>query len=158
LTVRALAGALLETIDALIIKEKKMKIVRKLSGAFTGGILGGLADSINILVISHIGITGMLGVSMKPEFSLPWLYQRMIWGGIWMLLLLLPFWKKRTVLRGCAFSLLPSAMMLFLVFPDMGKGILGLGFGAMTPVVVTGLNFIYGIIAAFWYELTVENN
>lgn len=48
-------------------------------------------------------------------------------------------------------------MILFMVLPGMGKGLLGLGFGAMTPVVVIGLNFVYGIIAAFWYKFTVEN-
>jgi hypothetical protein len=132
-------------------------IVRKISGAFTGGAVGGLVDSINILVLSHMEITSLLGVTMKPEFTPPWLYQRMVWSGIWMLLLLLPIWKNRTVLRGCVFSLLPSAMMLFMVFPDMGKGVLGLGFGAMTPVVVISLNFIYGIIAAFWYRFTLKN-
>jgi hypothetical protein len=135
-----------------------MVMVRKLSGAFTGGAIGGLADSINIWVLSHLGITGLLGVTLKPEFTPPWLYQRMVWSGIWMLLLLLPIWQKRIVLRGCVFSLLPSAMMLLMVFPDMGKGMLGLGFGVMTPVVVIGLNFVYGIIAAFWYKFTVENN
>lgn len=132
-------------------------IVRKVSGAFTGGALGGLVDSINIWVLSHIGITGLLGVTMKPEFTPQWLYERMVWGGIWMLLLLLPVWQKRTLFRGCVFSLLPSAMMLFIVLPGMGKGILGSGFGAMTPVIVIGLNFVYGIIAAYWYKLTVEH-
>jgi hypothetical protein len=130
-------------------------IIRKLSGAFTGGAIGGLVDSINIWVLSNIGITTVLGVTMKPEFTAPWIYQRMVWGGIWMLLLLLPIWKDRTVLRGCIFSLLPSAMMLFMVFPSMGKGLLGLGFGALTPVLVIALNFIYGIVAAFWYKTTV---
>ena len=73
-----------------------------------------------------------------------------------MLLLLLPLWKKQTILRGCLFSLLPSAMMLFMVLPGMGKGLLGLGFGTLTPLVVIGLNFIYGIVAAYWYKTTVE--
>jgi hypothetical protein len=131
-------------------------MIRKLSGAFTGGAIGGLVDSVSIWVLSNIGITSLLGVSMKPEFTAPWLYQRMVWGGIWMLLLLLPVWEKRTVLRGCIFSLLPSAMMLFMVFPNMGKGVLGLGFGTLTPVVVICLNFIYGIVAAFWYKTTVQ--
>lgn len=134
-----------------------MRIIRKLSGAFTGGAVGGLADSINILVLSRIGITGMLGVTMNPEFTPSWLYQRMVWSGIWMLLLLLPAWQHRTVLRGCLFSLLPSAVMLFMVFPGMGKGVLGLGFGVMTPVLVIGLNFVYGVIAACWYKFTIEN-
>ena len=131
-------------------------MIRKLSGAFTGGAIGGLVDSINITVLGKIGISDLLGVSMKPEFTAPWLYQRMVWGGIWMLLLLLPLWKKQTVLRGCLFSLLPSARTLFMVLPNMGKGLLGLGFGTMTPVVVIGLNFIYGIVAAYWYKATVS--
>jgi len=132
-------------------------MIRKVSGAFTGGAIGGLVDSINITVLGKLGISDLLGVSMKPEFTAPWLYQRMIWGGIWMLLLILPLWKKQTVLRGCLFSLLPSAMMLFMVLPGMGKGILGLGFGTLTPVVVIGLNFIYGIVAAYWYKFTVKS-
>jgi hypothetical protein len=129
-------------------------MIRKISGAFTGGAIGALVDSVNIVLLGKYGITALLGVSMKPEFTAPWLYPRMVWGGIWMLLLLLPLWEKRTVLRGCLFSLLPSAMMLFMVLPGMGIGMLGLGFGTLTPVVVIVLNFIYGIVAAYWYKAT----
>ena len=131
-------------------------MIRKISGAFTGGAIGGLVDSINITILGKLGVSDLLGVSMKPEFTAPWLYQRMIWGGIWMFLLLLPLWKKKPILRGCLFSLLPSAMMLFMVLPNMGKGLLGLGFGTLTPMVVIGLNFIYGIVAAYWYKSTME--
>ena len=131
-------------------------MIRKVSGAFTGGAIGGLVDSIAIWALGQLGITGLLGVTMRPDFTAPWLYRRMVWGGIWMLLLLLPLWQKRTVLRGCLFSLFPSAMMLFMVLPNMGKGLLGIGFGTLTPIVVIGLNFIYGIVAAFWFEATVN--
>lgn len=131
-----------------------MKIIRNLSCAFTGGALGALLDSFNIWFMGVVGISDLIGITMKPEFTAPWVYKRMIWGGIWMLLLLVPVWRKKTVLRGMVFSLVPSAMMLFVVLPSMGKGILGLGFGALIPVVVIGLNFIYGIFASFWYSKT----
>jgi len=127
-------------------------MIRKISGAFTGGALGAFVDSFNIWFMGKAGISDLIGLSMKPEFTAPWLYQRMVWGGIWMLLLLLPLLKKKVVLRGCLFSLLPSAMMLFMVLPEMGKGVLGLGFGTVTPLVVIGLNCIYGIVAALWYR------
>ena len=126
-------------------------MVRKVSAAFAGGAMGGLIDSFNIWAMGKIGVSDLIGLAMKPEFDAPWLYQRMVWGGIWMLLLLLPFWNDRTILRGALFSLPPSAMMLFLVLPSMGKGMLGLGFGAVTPLVVVGLNLIYGIAASIWY-------
>jgi hypothetical protein len=130
-----------------------MKIeIRKISAAFTGGAIGGFVDSFNIWAMGKAGISGMIGLAMKPEFTPPWLYQRMVWGGIWMLLLMLPLMGNRAVLRGMLFSLLPSAMMLFMVLPSMGKGMLGLGFGMITPLVVISLNLVYGIVAASWYR------
>ncbi|ALC16951.1 hypothetical protein DSOUD_2186 [Desulfuromonas soudanensis] len=128
-----------------------MVMLRKLSGAFTGGVLGGLLDSFNIWAMGVVGISDLIGIGMKPEFAAPWLYQRMIWGGLWMLLLVLPVLRQRIALRGMLFSLLPSAMMLFVVLPSMGKGMFGLGFGTLMPVVVVGLNFLYGIVASYWY-------
>ena len=133
-------------------------MIRKISGAFAGGALGAFVDSFNIWAMGKVGITDLLNVSMKPEFTSAWLYPRMVWGGIWALLLLLPFWKQRRILRGCTFSLVPSAMMLFLVLPSMGKGTFGLGFGILTPAVVIGLNFIYGIVASLWYERTIKES
>lgn len=130
--------------------------IRHISGAFTGGALGALLDSVNIWGMGVLGISDFIGITMKPEFSAPWVYQRMIWGGLWMLLLLLPILRKRIILRGMLFSLFPSGMMLFLVLPSMGKGLLGLGFGVLMPVVVVGLNFIYGIFASLWHSKTVS--
>lgn len=129
---------------------------RKISGAFTGGALGALLDSFNIWLMGIIGLSDWIGITMKPEFTAPWAYKRMIWGGIWMLLLLLPVWKRRVIARGMLFSLLPSAMMLFVVLPSMGKGLFGLGFGTLMPVVVVGLNFIYGVFASFWYSKAIS--
>ena len=74
-----------------------MKYVRNISGAFTGGALGGLLDSFNIWFMGKVGLSDLIGISMKPDFTAPWLYQRMIWGGLWMLLLLIPVWKDRTM-------------------------------------------------------------
>lgn len=125
---------------------------RKLSGAFTGGALGALLDSFNIWFMGVIGLSDLIGITMKPDFAAPWIYKRMVWGGLWMLLLLLPIMKGRIILRGMLFSLLPSAMMLFMVLPSMDKGMFGLGFGTLMPVVVVLLNFIYGIFASFWYS------
>lgn len=136
------------------LKRGAMKLIRESSGAFTGGVLGALLDSFNIWFMGVVGISDLIGITMKPEFTAPWAYKRMIWGGIWMLLLLIPIWRSKTILRGMLFSLAPSAMMLFVVLPSMGKGRLGLDFGTLMPVVVIVLNFIYGISASFWFKKT----
>lgn len=132
-------------------------MIRKISAAFTGGAIGGFVDSFNIWAMGKTGISDLIALAMKPDFSAPWLYQRMVWGGIWMLLLLFPLWRKRVMLRGAMFSIVPSAMMLFMVLPSMGKGMLGLGFGSITPLVVLGLNMIYGIVASTWYQAALVN-
>lgn len=130
--------------------------LRRLSGSFTGGLVGAFIDSFNIWFLGVIGITALLGVGMRPEFTPPWLYPRLVWGGIFGLLFATPILEDRPIGRGIVFSLLPSALMLFLVLPSMGKGLLGLGFGALTPLVVVGLNFIWGIVAAYWYRFSMR--
>ncbi len=130
-----------------------MKLIRNISGAFTGGVLGALLDSFNIWAMGKAGISDFIGITMKPEFTAPWAYKRMIWGGIWMLLLLIPFLRSKIILRGMLVSLIPSAMMLFMVLPSMGKGMYGLGFGTLMPLVVIALNFIYGAFASYWYSM-----
>jgi hypothetical protein len=127
-------------------------MLRKISGAFTAGVLGALVDSFNIWILGKLGITSMLGISFQPEFTAPWLYPRLVWGGIWGFLFLAPILINLTILRGILFSLVPSAMVLFVVFPGKGKGVFGLGFGALTPALVVFLNFIWGIVGAFWYR------
>jgi hypothetical protein len=45
---------------------KPATLIRQASGAFTGGALGGLVDSLNIWVLGKVGITDLLGVGKKP--------------------------------------------------------------------------------------------
>lgn len=127
-------------------------MLKKISAAFTGGAVGALVDSFNIWLLGQAGITAALGIGLRPGFTLPWLYPRLVWGGIWGFLFLLPVLKSNPIQRGVLFSLAPSAYVLLTVFPGMGKGFLGLGFGALTPVLVILLNFLWGIVAAFWYR------
>ncbi len=98
------------------------------------------------------GVTAVLGIDLAPEFTMPWLYPRLVWGGLWGLLFMLPVLKDRPLLRGVLFSSLPSAMVLLVVFPNMGKEVLGLGFGTFTPALILLLNFLWEIVGAFWYQ------
>jgi hypothetical protein len=127
-------------------------MLKRISGAFTGGALGALVDSFNIWMLGQAGITAMLGIGLRPGFTPSWLYPRLVWGGIWGLLLLLPVMKNRPVMRGVLLSIAPTAYVLLVVFPGMGKGQLGLGFGLLTPVLVLLLNFLWGIVASLWHQ------
>lgn len=127
-------------------------MLKRISAAFTGGVVGALVDSVNIWGLGTLGLTAKLGIGLQPAFTMPWLYPRLVWGGVWGLLFLLPLLRGREVLRGVLFSLAPSAYVLLVVFPAMGKGTLGLGFGTLTPALVVALNLLWGIVGALWYR------
>jgi hypothetical protein len=106
-----------------------------------------------------LGNTTLLGIGMKPEFTPPRLYPRLVWGDPFGLLFAAPFLEERPLMRGIVLSLLPSAMMRFVNVAQNGKGVNRLGFGALTPVLVVGLNFIWGtpqIAGAYWNKISVK--
>jgi hypothetical protein len=92
-----------------------------------------------------------LGVKLAPHLTANWLYPRLVWGGIWGVLFLLPIFRNRTVRQGLFFSLGPSIVQLFMVFPyHANKGMLGLDLGRLTPLFVLFFNAVWGITTAIW--------
>ena len=125
--------------------------VRKLSLYFSAGALGGLTNSAAIWLAGMTGFTAYLHVKIAPAWTLPWLYPRIVWGGIWGLIFLLPIAKSRVLTRGVLLSLGPTLVQLFWVFPFKAHvGYLGLELGYLTPLFVFLFNAIWGITAALW--------
>jgi hypothetical protein len=124
---------------------------KDLTMVFSAGCLGGLTNSLAVWIFGAIGITAVFGVGIAPSLTPAWLYPRIVWGGLWGLLFLLPVLKGSCYLRGLVYSLGPSIVMLFIVFPlKAGKGVMGLDLGAMTPVFVLIFNAVWGLTAAAW--------
>ncbi|MDF1535795.1 MAG: hypothetical protein P1S46_04740 [bacterium] len=132
--------------------------LRRVSLLFSAGVLGGLVNSIALWAMGRFGITAMMGVNLAPAFTPVWLYPRMIWGGIWAALFLIPVLKHSPFKRGVLYSLAPSAVQLFVLFPHMAyKGYLGLELGGLTPFLVVVLNAVWGIAAAYWLSMLGED-
>ena len=128
---------------------------RSVSLAFAAGAAGGLANAVALHAASASGLLARLGVSLAPAFTPAWLYPRIVWGGLWGLLFLLPLAPGRWVAQGLLLGLFPSAVQLFVVFPyHTGAGTLGLGHGTLTPLVVLGANAAWGLAAAAWLRAT----
>lgn len=124
---------------------------RNLSILFAAGCLGGLLNSLAVWAAGKYGITAMLDVSIAPHLTVRWLYPRIVWGGIWGALFLIPLFKGKTVERGLIMSIGPTIVQLFVIFPHVAhKGIMGLSLGTLTPLFVVIFNAIWGITAAFW--------
>jgi hypothetical protein len=123
--------------------------MKKLLLFFAAGCLGALANSIVVWQFGQLGITSALGVAIAPSLSPAWLYPRIVWGGIWGLLFILPMLQSRLLLKGAILSLFPTAIMLFVVFPyKASEGIAGIELGLFTPIFVIFYNWVWGIITA----------
>jgi hypothetical protein len=122
--------------------------MRKILVYFAAGCLGGLANSLAVWAFGAYGITNHFGVSIAPALKLAWLYPRIVWGGIWGFVFLLPFLNGKLITKGAIISIFPTLAQLFVVFPlQAHKGYLGLDLGMYTPVFVILFNLVWGIVA-----------
>lgn len=127
---------------------------RDLSLYFSAGCLGGLLNSLTVWLFGFIGITKLFNVSIAPTLTPSWLYPRIVWGGIWGLVFILPFYQRKLIYKGILLSLLPTLIQLFIVFPlKAKKGMLGVELGSLTPVFVLFFNFVWGISTALWLKI-----
>lgn len=125
------------------------KLTRGVLLVFSAGCAGGLANSIVVWLFGTWGIPESVGVSIAPALTAAWLYPRIVWGGIWGLLFLLPFLRHKTVSRGLLFSSGPTIVQLCIVFPiKASKGFMGMDLGTLTPLFVIFYNFVWGVKAA----------
>jgi hypothetical protein len=127
---------------------------RQLSLVFAAGAVGALANSVALWAAGTSGLTHALGVQIAPPLSAEWLVPRIVWGGLWGLLFLLPLASQRWVAQGLALSLFPTLVQLFVIFPNAGAGALGTRLGTLTPLVVVAANFVWGLAASAWLRIT----
>jgi hypothetical protein len=133
------------------------KLAKRLTVIFAAGCLGGLANSLAVWLFGAYGVTKTLGVRIAPDLSPVWLYPRLVWGGIWGLLFLLPVFRSSVLKRGLLLSLGPTIIQLFVVFPyKADQGMMGMGLGALTPLLVFVFNAIWGITVAIWLRFVGE--
>ncbi|MFZ5449713.1 MAG: hypothetical protein ACOZFS_13860 [Thermodesulfobacteriota bacterium] len=129
---------------------------RNLSLVFAAGAFGGLVKAVVAWIFGAAGINAMLGFQMAPALTPMWIYSHMVWGGIWSLLFFLPLrWSYYA--RGLLYSLGQTLVQLLVIFPKMGKGLLGLELGYMAPVLVTFFGVIWGLCTAFWLKSSRES-
>jgi hypothetical protein len=123
--------------------------MKKLLVYFGAGCLGALANSIAVWLFGYFHITSSFGVSIAPLLTPGWLYPRIVWGGIWGLLFILPMLQSKLLLKGTVLSLFPTAVQLLVVFPlKAHKGIAGIDLGLFTPLFVLFFNWVWGIVTA----------
>jgi hypothetical protein len=125
--------------------------VKEVSLTFGAGVLGGLANSLTVWLFGALGLSQLLGVALAPQLTPAWLYPRLVWGGLWGWLFLLRFPRLAYLSRGLVFSLGPSLVQIFLIFPlKAQKGVGGIELGYLTPLLVLFFNAVWGLMTALW--------
>ena len=127
--------------------------MKKLSLAYGAGTLGAVANFTFGLILSTTGLLNLLGVYLPPQQMPAALYQRLVWGGIWGILLYLPLWKGDLRIKGLLIGVLPSLVAGLLVFPSRGGGLFGHHFGAAFPALIFIFNWVWGIITIWCYRV-----
>ena len=121
---------------------------------FAAGCGGALANSLSVWLFGKYGINQALGVSVAPALTPAWLYPRIVWGGLWGLLFLLPMLNSRLFIKGTILSVFPTLVQLFIVFPyQANKGIAGIELGLLTPLLVVIFNWVWGVTTALIIKL-----
>ena len=69
-------------------------LLKTIGMVFAAGALGGLVNGLIVWGFGQLGITTALGVKIAPALTPAMLYARIVWGGMWGVLLLLPFYRK----------------------------------------------------------------
>ena len=116
---------------------------------FSAGALGALISSLVVWLFGRYGVSQSLGVALAPSLSGYWLYPRIVWGGLWGFLFLLPWLRGKTVSRGLLLSLVPSGVQLFIIYPyHEFHGFAGLEMGLLTPLLVLFFNAVWGLTAS----------
>jgi hypothetical protein len=135
-----------------------MKLIPKISLAFAAGCMGGLLNSMVLWFFGAQGINQFLGVKLAPELTPAFLYPRLVWGGLWGFLFLFSWRSQKIYQLGLIYSLAPTLMQLFLVFPyRLNMGFLGLQLGQFTPLLVVFFNAVWGLGTAWWLHLATKS-
>ena len=68
--------------------------------SFAAGAFGALVSSVAIWAAGAYHLTARLGIGIAPGLTPSWLYPRVVWGGAWGFLFMLPLIRGRWWLRG----------------------------------------------------------
>ncbi len=132
-----------------------MKGLNKISLSFAAGCVGGFLSALLLYLCGALGLMASYGVKWTPVLTSDWVYQKIVWGGLFGLLFALPWLDKAMwMLSGIVYSIIPTLAQLFIFFPLIThEGILGADLGSNTPYFVILFNLAWGLITAFWLRL-----
>lgn len=121
---------------------------------FAAGCLGALIQVLVMWLCTRYGVTHSLHVGITGSLAPSWIYPRIIWGGMWGFLFLLPILTSSVFARSFVIALIPTGVQLFIIYPFYeGRGIGGLNLGMLTPFVVLFFFWVWSLATTVTLKL-----
>jgi len=121
---------------------------------FAAGCLGALIQCVVMWLFTRYGITHSLNVNLPGSIAPAWLYPRVVWGGLWGFLFLLPILSSSVFARSFVLALIPTCVQLFIIYPIyQGKGVGGLSLGILTPFLVFFFFWVWALVTAITLKI-----
>lgn len=118
------------------------------------GALGAAIMCVAMWLATRYGLMSSLNVAISGSVSPAWMYPRIVQGGLWGLLFLLPILSSSLLARSFVIALIPSLVHLFIIYPYyQGKGVAGLELGVLTPFVVFFFYWIWSLATSLILKL-----
>ncbi|KAL6077192.1 hypothetical protein QOT17_002494 [Balamuthia mandrillaris] len=123
------------------------------------GALGGAFNALAILFMYGIQLMRLLRTDLSPfPYEPVWLYNKLVWGMLWgMALLIIPGRRPHYLLRGLFFGLFVSYVHMLVVFPLQGDGIMGKKLGWLTFIPINISDVVWGLVSFTWYNFIINN-
>jgi|SRR3954463_15770376 len=121
---------------------------------FAAGCLGALIQCVVMWLFTRYGVTHSLHVNLPGSIYAGWLYPRIVWGGLWGFLFLLPILSSSVFARSFVLALIPAGVQLFVIYPLYEhKGFAGLSLGALTPFLVLFFYWVWSLATTVTLKL-----
>ncbi len=119
--------------------------LRQLALYFAAGCVGGLVKSAVAWGAWRLGVTMLIGAHGAGALSAGVLYPRVVWGGLWAGLFVLPFLRGSVVVGGLIAGLLMTVVQ-WVVLPLWWHG--GINLALMPFLEALILNLVWGLASA----------
>jgi len=121
---------------------------------FAAGCVGAFFQCLVMWLFTRYGLMHSLQVNLSGSINPAWMYPRIVWGGLWGLLFLLPILSGGIFVRSFVIALIPACVQLFVIYPIYeGKGVAGLSLGMLTPFLVLFFYWIWALAALITLKL-----
>jgi len=124
--------------------------LRHAAFCFSAGAAGGLARAAMAWACARQGLDHAFGVQWSGALSPAALYPRVVWGGLWAFLFLLPLARGSLWLSGLLWALVVTLVQL-IVLPLLLHA--SLHFGLLPALGLLLLNCVWGLVTALLLHL-----